>query len=83
MEPRKNVDTSFRINTSERWEKFCAIQNEYNSRLNYFETKLSKEQYSDYMELRDCAARLVIAKDRLDFALGDEYKKLAGIETLS
>ncbi len=70
---KPSADYSLRFNLSERMQEFTDASREYDARLSYFESKLDENQYKDYMDLRNCANRVVMAKDRLDFA--NDYTK--------
>ena len=64
---KNNVDCSFNFNIFERTKEFTETSREYDSRLSQFESILNEDQYKVYMDLRNCANRLILVKDRMDF----------------
>lgn len=73
---KNNVDTSLRLNFVERYQELTEIQREYDSRLHHFESTLKDEQYQLWLELRTCASKLLLAKDRVDFATNHDVELL-------
>ncbi len=66
--PKKNSFSGFEYKITPLYKEFMDLDREYNSRLGHFEGKLDEFQWKEYMDLKLCANRLLIAKDRLDFA---------------
>lgn len=65
---KPSIDVSLRLNTTDRVREFTQLSREYDERLAHFETMLNEQQYREFMDLRNCANRVVIAQTRLDFA---------------
>lgn len=74
---KSNIDVSLGLNAIDRVREFTQLSREYDERLAHFETILNEEQYREFMDLRNCANRVVTAQTRLDFATeqSDRYIK--------
>lgn len=65
---KPNIDVSLRLNMTDRIKEFTETSREYDERLAHFESMLKEDQYREFMDLRNCANRVVLAQNRLDFA---------------
>lgn len=65
---KPNVDVGLSFNLSDRVNEFTNISREYDERLYHFETKLNEDQFKEFMDLRNCANRVVLASQRMGFA---------------